>query len=151
AVADDYYLSHGHSLSKTDMNSLHQYVYLNRLDPSALPNWKTAFDRLTAAGVIKQEAPKTAPAKPVPVQQESEPQGRKWIDVEKMASRTPDERNALKAAMYNNIMMEAQPIVDQFFADLENAGHSLTTDEKYRLQAWVYEHNLFPHQRASWE
>src|SRR5437870_12924167 len=61
AIADEYYLAHGRSLSKTDMASLHSYVFINRLDPSVLQNWTVAFDRLVAAGVIKLEAPKTAP------------------------------------------------------------------------------------------
>src|SRR5438105_2315028 len=39
AMADDYYLAHGRSLSKADMNSLHSYVFINHLDPSVLQNW----------------------------------------------------------------------------------------------------------------
>src|SRR5439155_20334025 len=96
---DQYYLAHkGKPLPKDDLDRLQTYIYLNRLDPMVVQNWNAAYERLVAAGVIMPEARKP-PVKPPVQEEEQEPQGRRWIDVEKMSSRTPDERNALKSAM----------------------------------------------------
>jgi hypothetical protein len=48
-------------------------------------------------------------------------------------------------------MIEAEPVVDNFFADLEAQGHCPTHAERLALAEWIENHNLFPHQRQSWE
>ena len=48
-------------------------------------------------------------------------------------------------------MLEAAPVVDQFFADLNAAGHYPTYDERKAMAEYVENHNLFPHQRQSWQ
>src|SRR6266704_3474684 len=55
---DQYALSHqGKLLSKENMKNCGDYLYVNRLDPMAARNWKIAWTRLMAAGIISQQAP----------------------------------------------------------------------------------------------
>ena len=143
---DNYYLEHkGKSLPKDDLDKLQTYIYVNQLDPMVVQNWTVAFDRLIAVGLIHQEAP------PVPLQDEPKDETPQFIDIERMPSRTLEERKALRAATLSNLMLEAQPVVDQFFADLNAAGHYPTYAERRAMAEYVENHNLFPHQRKSWD
>src|SRR5438128_11783104 len=48
-------------------------------------------------------------------------------------------------------MLESQPVVDAFFADLNSRGKYPTYDERKTMQTWVQNHNLFPNQIRSWQ
>jgi len=48
-------------------------------------------------------------------------------------------------------MVESQPVVDAFFADLNSRGKYPTYDERLAMQTWVQNHNLFPNQIRSWQ
>ena len=80
-----------------------------------------------------------------------EPQAPKFIDIEKMPSRTPEERRKLRDANWHNLMVESQPVVDAFVADLNSRGKYPTYDERLAMQTWVQNHNLFPNQIRSWQ
>ena len=147
--SDEYALSHhGRQPDEAHLKKIGDYLYVNRLDPASVQNWQTAYSRLSAAGVIQditwQEIANAMPVK-------DEPQAPKFIDIEKMPSRTPEERRKLRDANWHNLMVESQPVVDAFFADLNSRGKYPTYDERLAMQTWVQNHNLFPNQRQSWE
>ncbi len=153
AIADEYYLAHGRSLSKTDMTSLHTYVYINRLDPSVLQNWTVAFDRLVAGGVIKQEAPKE-----VPVQESQGPKQQTPVEfakevaqaMERIDTRTPAGRKQLAEIRQKYLLLEAGPMYDRFIADLESRGVYLTRLEQQQLIEWMQNHNQLLTSPQSW-
>ena len=147
--SDEYALSHhGRQPDEAHLKKIGDYLYVNRLDPASVQNWQTAYSRLSAAGVIQditwQEIANAMPVK-------DKPQAPKFIDIEKMPSRTPEERRKLRDANWHNLMVESQPVVDAFFADLNSRGKYPTYDERLAMQTWVQNHNLFPNQIRSWQ
>src|SRR5436305_1222795 len=146
---DDYSLRHqGQQPPKEYVKKCADYLYVNKLDPMAPSNWELAYSRLSAAGVIQdvtwQEIANAWPVK-------EEPQAPKFIDIEKMLSRTPEERRKLRDANWHNLMVESHTVVDAFFADLNSRGKYPTYDERLAMQTWVQNHNLFPNQLRSWQ
>src|SRR5947207_3097006 len=87
--SDEYALSHhGRQPDEAHLKKIGDYLYVNRLDPASVQNWQTAYSRLSAAGVIQditwQEIANAMPVK-------DKPQAPKFIDIEKMPSRTTEE------------------------------------------------------------
>src|SRR5207244_1660620 len=116
AMADDYYLAHGRSLSKTDMASLHSYVFINRLDPSVLQNWTIAFDRLVAGGVIKHVGQ---------VQEPKEPQTPQRKDITELSTEDAKQRLVEDAdAMLTEFI---RPVWNEFINLLESSQRYLGT------------------------
>jgi hypothetical protein len=108
-----------------------------------MESWQAALERLEQEELI-----------PIRVRQapvEEKPAGRQWVDIEKIDDRTPEGKRRLRVALFNNMLIEAEPVVDKFFADLESRGQYPTHEQRLQLAKWVENHNLFPHQRQSWE
>jgi hypothetical protein len=108
-----------------------------------MESWQAALERLEQEELIPIRV------RQAPVQEVK--QGREWVDIERIDDRTPEGRRQLRVALFNNMLIEAEPVVNKFFADLESRGQYPTHEERLAFAKWVENHNLFPHQRQSWE
>jgi hypothetical protein len=153
---DDYGISHqGQAPSRDDLLKLDQYLRANLLDPMSPQNWKVAWLRLNAAGIIVEELRGMIAAMPT-----EEPKKLTLAELAKeiekemegIDTRTLEGKKKLAYIHQKYLLIEAKPVYDAFYAELETRGVHLSVDEQKRLIDWIQNHpNLVITQRQTWD
>jgi hypothetical protein len=139
--SDEYAIRHGGKAPKSeDLVAISKYLYVNRLWPAEIENFKVAWLRLNSAGIIVEELAdmlKNMPTEPERKLTLAELSKKIAKEMESINDNTREGRKKMDELRKRYTIIESRPVYDSWYADLQDRGVSLSEDEQKRMFEWL--------------